>query len=154
MKRATYICDLIKTYDPIGMADLTPHECTGSKWLIVRDLIDYYITGELTEPDDPEFIELINNIKIYRDDIYGEEPEMTDHLYVICHGIEGGVYESLLNAQSKDEAIAAIKKYANSLTDDEIKQTTWLDLVYAEITEDGLPDYQNSETIYTVIREE
>lgn len=122
----------------------------------------YFLNGDIFEPEG-NAISYAAEVwgyteeevkEMYGDDIYREEPEMTDHLYVICHGIEGGVYESLLNAQSKDEAIAAIKKYANSLTDDEIKQTTWLDLVYAEITEDGLPDYQNSETIYTVIREE
>jgi len=63
MKRATYICDLIKNFDPIGMADLTPHECTGSIWLIIKDLIDYYVTGELIPADDTDFINLINDIK-------------------------------------------------------------------------------------------
>lgn len=63
MKRDRYICDLIKRFDPIGMADLTPHECAGSIWLIIRDLIDYYVTGELIPADDTDFINLINDIK-------------------------------------------------------------------------------------------
>lgn len=63
MKRATYICDLIKRFDPIGMADLTPAELPSTIEELIDTLFDYYVGGDLIPPNDLEFLKLIMDIE-------------------------------------------------------------------------------------------
>ena len=61
------IAEMIYWFDPYGDPDYDINDVSENMpddvEIVINELTDYYINGELTEPDDPEWLVLINGIR-------------------------------------------------------------------------------------------
>lgn len=67
LEQKKQIAELIFFFDPYGEPEIVEEEVYAELFddaeMIIDDLKDWYIGGELTEADDPQWINLVNGIR-------------------------------------------------------------------------------------------